>query len=65
MGEAEGLRHQDRVRVGTRPYLTKHGHDRSVLAQAVISFRRQPGTDPKRKRSMRVKQRKDLLQAGF
>ena len=65
MGEAEGLRHEDWVRVGVRPYLTQYSHDRSMLTMAVISFRRQPGTDPKRERSMRLKQRKDMLKPGF
>ena len=65
MGEAEGLRQQDRVRVGVRPYLTECGHDRRMLAMAVIGFRRQPGADPKRERSVRLEQRKDVLKPGF
>ena len=65
MGEAEGLRQEDWVRVEARPYLTQYSHDRSMLTAAVISFRCQPGTDPKRERSMRLKQRKDMLKPGF
>ena len=65
MGEAEGLRQEDWVRVEARPYLTQYSHDRSMLTMAVISLRRQPGTDPKRERSIRLEQRKDMLKPGF
>jgi hypothetical protein len=36
-----------------------------MLTVAVISFRCQPGTDPKPERSMRLKQRKGMLKPGF
>ena len=65
MGEAEGLGQQDRVRVGASPDLTKHSQDRRVLTLAVVGFRCQPGSDPKRERAVRRKQGKDALKAGF
>ncbi len=52
MGEAEGLRQKNWVRVGARPYLIKHGHDRSMLTVAVIGLRCQSAADPKRERSV-------------
>ena len=65
MGEAEGLRHEDRVGIRARPYLTQYRHDRFMLTTAVISFRCQPGTNPKRERGIALKQRKDMLKPGF
>ena len=65
MGQAEGLRQDNGVRVGARPYLIKHGHDRLMLTMAVIGLRCQSAADPKRERSIGLKQRKDVLQPGF
>ena len=65
MGEAEGLRQDNWVRVGARPYLSQHGHDRFMLTMAVIGLRCQSAADPKRVRSIGLKQRKDVLQPGF
>jgi len=65
MGEAEGLGQDNGVRVGARPYLIKHGHDRFMLAMAVIGLRRQSAAEPERERSIGLEQRKDVLQPGF
>ena len=65
MREAEGLGQDNGIRVGARPYLIKHGHDRFMLTTAVIGLRREPAADPERERSIGLKQRKDVLQPGF